>query len=46
MKIVVLVKEVPDTYVFLAAPLAATTDIRMPGIWPNATTLSRAYPIE
>ena len=33
--------------VFLAAPLAITTGVRMSGIWPkNATTLNRAYPVE
>jgi thiosulfate reductase cytochrome b subunit len=33
--------------VFLAAPLAALTGVRMSGIWPkNATALSKAYPVE
>ncbi len=33
--------------VFVAAPLAAITGVRMSGIWPkNATRLSAAYPIE
>ncbi|MER7797117.1 cytochrome b/b6 domain-containing protein [Microbacterium sp. NPDC096154] len=33
--------------VFLAAPLAAITGVRMSGIWPkNATALSKAYPLE
>ncbi|KAA9132220.1 cytochrome b/b6 domain-containing protein [Microbacterium caowuchunii] len=33
--------------VFIAAPLATVTGVRMSGIWPkNATTLSRIYPIE
>lgn len=33
--------------VFLAAPLAAITGVRMSGIWPaRAKRLSRAYPIE
>lgn len=33
--------------VFLAAPLAITTGVRMSGIWPkNATSLNRAYPLE
>jgi thiosulfate reductase cytochrome b subunit len=33
--------------VFLAAPLAAVTGVRMSGIWPkNAQRLNKAYPIE
>lgn len=33
--------------VFIAAPLAAITGVRMSGIWPkNATTLSKIYPVE
>lgn len=33
--------------VFLAAPLAIVTGVRMSGIWPkNAKTLSRIYPVE
>ncbi|WP_029144854.1 cytochrome b/b6 domain-containing protein [Microbacterium luticocti] len=33
--------------VFLAAPLAAITGVRMSGIWPkNATTLNKIYPVE
>lgn len=33
--------------IFLAAPLAAATGIRMSGLWPkNATALTRAYPVE
>ncbi|MFT4212598.1 MAG: cytochrome b/b6 domain-containing protein [Microbacterium sp.] len=33
--------------VFLAAPLAAITGVRMSGVWPkNARTLNRIYPIE
>ena len=33
--------------VFLAAPLAAVTGVRMSGVWPSrARRLSRAYPIE
>jgi thiosulfate reductase cytochrome b subunit len=33
--------------VFLAAPLAAATGVRMSGLWPkNAPRLNRAYPIE
>ncbi|QAY59149.1 cytochrome b/b6 domain-containing protein [Microbacterium protaetiae] len=33
--------------VFLAAPLAAITGVRMSGVWPkNATALNKAYPIE
>jgi len=33
--------------VFLAAPLAIATGVRMSGIWPkNATALNRAYPVE
>jgi thiosulfate reductase cytochrome b subunit len=33
--------------VFLAAPLAIATGVRMSGIWPNnAKALNRAYPIE
>lgn len=33
--------------VFLAAPLAAITGVRMSGVWPkNATALNKAYPVE
>lgn len=33
--------------VFIAAPLAIATGVRMSGIWPkNATTLNRLYPVE
>jgi thiosulfate reductase cytochrome b subunit len=33
--------------VFIAAPLAIATGVRMSGIWPkNATALNKAYPIE
>src|SRR5699024_3266243 len=33
--------------VFLAAPLAAITGVRLSGVWPNnATTLNKIYPIE
>lgn len=33
--------------VFIAAPLAAITGVRMSGIWPkNAARLSKAYPVE
>ncbi|WP_337905417.1 cytochrome b/b6 domain-containing protein [Microbacterium cremeum] len=33
--------------VFIAAPLAAITGVRMSGVWPkNATGLSKAYPVE
>ncbi|MFE1665261.1 cytochrome b/b6 domain-containing protein [Microbacterium sp. P02] len=33
--------------VFVAAPLAIVTGVRMSGIWPkNATALNRAYPVE
>ena len=33
--------------VFLAAPLAIATGVRMSGIWPkNAKTLNRLYPVE
>jgi thiosulfate reductase cytochrome b subunit len=33
--------------VFLAAPLAAVTGVRMSGVWPkDAKALNRAYPIE
>ncbi|UUT34581.1 cytochrome b/b6 domain-containing protein [Microbacterium elymi] len=33
--------------VFLAAPLAAVTGVRMSGIWPqNAKALNKAYPVE
>ncbi len=33
--------------VFLAAPLAIATGVRMSGIWPkNATALNKAYPVE
>lgn len=32
---------------FLAAPLAAITGVRMSGIWPkNATRLNKIYPVE
>ncbi|MFB7890696.1 cytochrome b/b6 domain-containing protein [Microbacterium sp. NPDC056044] len=35
------------TTVFVAAPLAIATGVRMSGFWPkNATGLSKAYPIE
>ncbi len=35
------------TTIFIAAPLAAITGVRMSGIWPkNAKTLNRLYPIE
>lgn len=35
------------TTVFLAAPLAIITGVRMSGIWPkNAKTLNRIYPVE
>lgn len=35
------------TTVFIAAPLALVTGLRMSGAWPrNATRLNRAYPIE
>jgi thiosulfate reductase cytochrome b subunit len=35
------------TTVFIAAPLAAITGVRMSGIWPkNATGLNKAYPVE
>ena len=35
------------TTIFIAAPLAAITGVRMSGIWPkNAVTLSKAYPLE
>lgn len=35
------------TTVFLAAPLAALTGVRMSGIWPkNATGLNKVYPVE
>jgi thiosulfate reductase cytochrome b subunit len=35
------------TTVFLAAPLAIITGVRMSGIWPkNATALNKAYPVE
>lgn len=35
------------TTVFVAAPLAAITGVRMSGIWPkNATGLNKAYPVE
>ncbi|WP_235038057.1 cytochrome b/b6 domain-containing protein [Microbacterium sp. 18062] len=35
------------TTVFVAAPLATITGVRMSGIWPKkATTLNRIYPIE
>jgi len=35
------------TTVFLAAPLAAITGVRMSGIWPkDAKTLNRVYPVE
>ncbi|MEI5585162.1 cytochrome b/b6 domain-containing protein, partial [Agromyces sp. CCNWLW208] len=33
--------------IFIAAPLAALTGVRMSGLWPrNATTLNRMYPVE
>ncbi len=33
--------------VFIAAPLAALTGVRMSGVWPkNAKTLSKLYPVE
>jgi thiosulfate reductase cytochrome b subunit len=33
--------------IFIAAPLAAITGVRMSGIWPkNATKLNKAYPVE
>jgi thiosulfate reductase cytochrome b subunit len=33
--------------IFLAAPLAVLTGVRMSGLWPkNATTLNRVYPVE
>jgi len=33
--------------IFVAAPLAAITGVRMSGLWPrNAKTLSRLYPVE
>ncbi len=33
--------------VFIAAPLAAVTGVRMSGLWPkNAKTLNRMYPVE
>ncbi|WP_438354409.1 cytochrome b/b6 domain-containing protein [Microbacterium sp. CJ88] len=33
--------------IFLAAPLAAITGVRMSGVWPkNAKTLNRIYPVE
>ena len=33
--------------IFIAAPLAALTGVRMSGLWPkNATTLNRIYPVE
>lgn len=35
------------TTVFVAAPLAALTGVRMSGVWPkDATTLNRLYPLE
>lgn len=35
------------TTVFIAAPLALITGIRMSGVWPqNATLLNKAYPVE
>lgn len=35
------------TTVFIAAPLAAMTGVRMSGVWPkNAAGLNRAYPVE
>ncbi|WP_242492214.1 cytochrome b/b6 domain-containing protein, partial [Agromyces binzhouensis] len=35
------------TTIFIAAPLAAITGVRMSGLWPkNATTLNRIYPVE
>ena len=33
--------------IFIAAPLAALTGVRMSGLWPrNATALNRVYPVE
>ena len=33
--------------IFIAAPLAVLTGVRMSGLWPkNATTLNRIYPVE
>lgn len=33
--------------IFIAAPLAAITGVRMSGLWPkNATSLNRIYPVE
>lgn len=33
--------------IFIAAPLAAVTGVRMSGLWPkDATTLNRLYPVE
>ncbi|HCS61223.1 MAG TPA: hypothetical protein DIW46_07490 [Microbacterium sp.] len=33
--------------IFIAAPLAAITGVRMSGLWPkNATKLNKAYPVE
>jgi thiosulfate reductase cytochrome b subunit len=35
------------TTVFIAAPLAAVTGVRMSGVWPkNATGLNKLYPVE
>ncbi|WOQ69923.1 cytochrome b/b6 domain-containing protein [Microbacterium limosum] len=35
------------TTVFVAAPLAVVTGVRLSGVWPkNAATLSRLYPVE
>ncbi|MGM7678496.1 cytochrome b/b6 domain-containing protein [Microbacterium sp. A94] len=35
------------TTIFIAAPLAAITGVRMSGLWPkNATKLNKAYPVE
>ncbi|MGR0319973.1 cytochrome b/b6 domain-containing protein [Agromyces sp. ZXT2-3] len=35
------------TTIFIAAPLAAITGVRMSGLWPkDATTLNRIYPVE
>lgn len=32
--------------VFIAAPLAAATGLRMSGLWPKSPRLGRAYPVE
>ncbi|WP_026529804.1 cytochrome b/b6 domain-containing protein [Haematomicrobium sanguinis] len=32
--------------VFVAAPLAVVTGVRMSGLWPNKPALNKAYPIE